>query len=165
MLLLDDPLTNCQDLRLPSLNMTIPKQGDPSLLLGSPSVSRLEGLLSESLRSRIQNVPEPPVDDSTLSVPTHSKIACLFSGGLDCTVICRLADGLLPPTESIDLLNVAFENPRAVASAGGSKVQSPYEICPDRLTGRKSVTELQRICPGRTWRFIGVRFTLRLHPL
>ncbi|KAJ4318393.1 hypothetical protein N0V94_004439 [Neodidymelliopsis sp. IMI 364377] len=82
------------------------------------------------------------------------QVAVLFSGGLDCTVLARLCHDLLPLDESIDLLNVAFENPRI-----HSKLEpgtSPYELCPDRITGRSSHAELEQVCPGRHWRFVEV---------
>ncbi|KAJ4379792.1 hypothetical protein N0V86_004976 [Didymella sp. IMI 355093] len=117
--------------------------------------------LGESLRRsvalRTQHVREAfeashtPTDES----PEHAaKIAVLFSGGLDCTILARLCHDLLPPSEDIDLLNVAFENPRIHGNLGPGT--SPYELCPDRITGRASHAELQQVCPGRRWRFVEV---------
>ncbi|KAF2277333.1 asparagine synthase [Westerdykella ornata] len=88
------------------------------------------------------------------SSETHSRVAILFSGGLDCTILARLSHDLLPATEPIDLLNVAFENPRI-----HSKLEtgvSPYDLCPDRLTGRASYAELVQTCPNRIWRFVEI---------
>lgn len=93
-------------------------------------------------------------------------MAVLFSGGLDCTVLARLCHDLLPRDHPVDLVNVAFENPRVAAHAKKSKDQESfesfdiYEACPDRVTGRKSFAELQAVCPGRAWRFIAVRSSL-----
>ena len=88
-------------------------------------------------------------------------MAILFSGGLDCTLLARLTHDMISHTEPIDLLNVAFENPRI------HKTESaPYEICPDRITARASFAELQLTCPGRKFRLIciNVPFTeSRLH--
>lgn len=42
----------------------------------------------------------------------HSKLAILFSGGLDCSLVAFYATKVLGINEPIDLLNVAFENPR-----------------------------------------------------
>lgn len=92
------------------------------------------------------------------------KIAVLFSGGLDCTMLARLAHDLLPLDEAIDLLNVAFENPRVLAAAKHlsrpdpllTQNPDPYSQCPDRITGQTSHAELQRACLGRTWRFISI---------
>lgn len=87
----------------------------------------------------------------------------LFSGGLDCTILARLVHDLLPKGQSVDLLNVAFENPRVVAAAASiskSSLQSdtarpsPYSLCPDRNSGFSSHEELCRVCPGRIWRFV-----------
>lgn len=38
----------------------------------------------------------------------HAKLAILFSGGIDSSVLAVLADQVLPINEPIDLLNVAF---------------------------------------------------------
>lgn len=83
--------------------------------------------------------------------------------------------------EPIDLLNVAFENPRKIlvkaeGNIGGlpkrerkakltnrldySSINVSYDV-PDRLTGRQEVEELRRLCPGRTWNFVcGASITL-----
>jgi asparagine synthetase B (glutamine-hydrolysing) len=90
---------------------------------------------------------------------SDAKIAVLFSGGLDCTILARLAHDILPINEPVDLLNVAFENPRVAAALGKDKtknVGSLYESCPDRVTGRAGYAELQRVCPDRLWRFVAV---------
>jgi hypothetical protein len=92
---------------------------------------------------------------------------------------------ILPSDQDVDLINVAFENPRVVQAAAKSRTQnasnnktdaaemymngqnmsvddslsrhlSPYENCPDRQTGRKAFKELQDICPACKWRFIAV---------
>lgn len=96
---------------------------------------------------------------------SQPKVAVLFSGGLDCTVLARLCHDILAPEHPIDLVNVAFENPRVAAHAKKSKDQETlasfdiFEACPDRVTGRKSFAELQAVCPGRAWRFVAVSQT------
>ena len=55
----------------------------------------------------------------------------------------------------MDLLNVAFENPRVVQAAV-SNPSSAYALCPDRITGLSSYAEILKICPERTWRFIAI---------
>ena len=121
----------------------------------SPSVALLRHWLSKSLSLRILDVPEPPGLLSSLDI----RVAILFSGGLDCTVLVRLAHELLPPGQGMDLINVAFENPRQVALLA-SRSNPPeggiYEACPDRITGRKAFAELKAACPGRLLRFIAV---------
>jgi hypothetical protein len=97
-----------------------------------------------------------------------------------------MAHDILPADQKIDLINVAFENPRVVKAANNpAKLQngkkevtksrdgradypvsavgnecpgenSLFESCPDRETGRKAFQELQSICPDRSWRFVTV---------
>ncbi|KAJ2995054.1 hypothetical protein NUW58_g1381 [Xylaria curta] len=122
---------------------------------GSPSLQILRCKLIESLKPRVLDVPEPP---NTIS-DVDARIAILFSGGLDCTVLARLAHELVPICQGLDLINVAFENPRQVAIEAGQphlRASDMYEGCPDRATGRKAFAELKYSCPGRYWRFIAV---------
>jgi asparagine synthetase B (glutamine-hydrolysing) len=126
------------------------------LSASSPAVAKIEALLRDSLHLRISNIPAHP--DLEPDFPAAS-LAILFSGGLDCTLLARLSHEILDPTQPIDLLNVAFENPRVhrrPADADPDGPWSPYELCPDRITGRASFAELQAICPGRLWRFIAI---------
>ncbi|KAK3323702.1 asparagine synthase-domain-containing protein [Cercophora scortea] len=135
-------------------NKSLPSITSP-LALGSPSVGMLRQQLVDSLSLRVLGVPRPPSADTT----GNTRVAVLFSGGLDCTVLARLTHELLDPDQAIDLLNVAFENPRVVAQLkkdGHGELTDFYEACPDRMTGRKSHAELQRVCPGRTLRFVAV---------
>ncbi|PWY80653.1 asparagine synthase related protein [Aspergillus heteromorphus CBS 117.55] len=139
---------------IPSMNRTTPEGVPPVLNVETPAVKELEQKLRQSVALRIQNVREPPATPSGSRV----KIAVLFSGGLDCTVLARLAHEILPEGETIDLLNVAFENPRVAAAAAGKEgaAGSVYENCPDRVTGRSAFAELQAVCPGRNWRFVAI---------
>ncbi|KAI1319261.1 asparagine synthase-domain-containing protein [Xylariaceae sp. FL0255] len=136
-------------------NMSEPP-GAACLTTGAPSVLSLRQQLTESLRLRVRNIPRPPMEDDNRD---DTRVAVLFSGGLDCSVLVRLTHELLGDGYGIDLLNVAFENPRVVAQlkkeARGGPV-NPYEVCPDRITGRKSFEDLQRLCPGRRIRFVAV---------
>ncbi|PYH42091.1 asparagine synthetase domain-containing protein [Aspergillus saccharolyticus JOP 1030-1] len=137
------------------MNRDLPeKPTAPPLTTETPIIQALEQKLYQSLALRINNVREPPVS------PTGSrvKVAVLFSGGLDCSLLARLSHEILPGDETIDLLNVAFENPRVAAAAAkqGEATGSVYESCPDRMTGRAAFAELQRVCPGRNWRFVAI---------
>ncbi|KAG4428167.1 hypothetical protein IFR05_016349 [Cadophora sp. M221] len=154
-------------LSLGHFNMCIPTEN--CVLNGqTESVGHLRRHLSESLNLRVQNIPLPPVCDHN----SHVRVAVLFSGGLDCTVLARMVHDLLPADQHIDLINVAFENPRVVqaaknaakpkkTSSKGPKVDeqdvkatppedlstniSPFEMCPDRETGRKAFRELRTV--------------------
>lgn len=135
----------------PLTNLSLP---DPTIA-PSPQTSTVDQLLfrlSASLELRVQNVP----NHASIHLSAESaRVAVLFSGGLDCTLLSRIIHDLLPVDQSIDLLNVAFENPRVMKNHSEPDV-SPYEICPDRRTGRASFAELNRVCPNRKWRFVAV---------
>lgn len=96
------------------------------------AIQALTRELEASLRKRILDVPAPLhlVSKSSTAASLangqqreqqeprrdgHARIAVLFSGGLDCTTLALLADRVLPLEHEIDLINVAFENPRIVA--------------------------------------------------
>jgi asparagine synthetase B (glutamine-hydrolysing) len=138
--------------------MTLPEE-DVMLDFKTPSVDILRHHLTEALKLRILNIPEPPRSPDPQS-DIDIRVAVLFSGGLDCTILARLADQVLPSSQGIDLINVAFQNARdAAANPDGSDIitNRPYEACPDRKTGRKAFAELKAASPLRYWRFIAVR--------
>ncbi|KAI8444133.1 asparagine synthase-domain-containing protein [Phakopsora pachyrhizi] len=100
----------------------------------------------------------------------ESRVAVLFSGGLDCTTLALLAHSHIPPSESIDLLNVAFENTLLISnnnqtkriqkdseksSADNHDSNTTFDV-PDRQTGERSWRELSKLTPGRDWRFVRV---------
>jgi asparagine synthetase B (glutamine-hydrolysing) len=114
-------------------------------------VQELHSRLVESLRLRVLDVPLPPK-----ATPTDARVAVLFSGGLDCTVLARLSHDMIPADQCIDLINVAFENPRIAGQFKNLSREELYEKCPDRMTGRNAFAELSGVCPGRTWRFVAV---------
>ena len=83
-----------------------------------------------------------------------------------------LAYRYIPLSEPIDLLNVAFENPRKLKAKASAKAGTPNTpptaprsasiphdensvyMTPDRETGIEQLEELQRVCPGRIWNFV-----------
>jgi asparagine synthetase B (glutamine-hydrolysing) len=133
--------------------------------------------MNKSLPSTLEEDPKIPTDflevlTSALSIRTRTiphthahlnstandtRLAILFSGGLDCSVMAWLIHTLLPPAEPIDLINVAFENPRTVA-AQKTRPEDVYNVCPDRITGRAGWEELCKLSSPqeRMWRFIEV---------
>ncbi|OAG10006.1 asparagine synthetase domain-containing protein 1 [Paraphaeosphaeria sporulosa] len=138
----------------PRMNHTIPTSGfgvRPTL----QTVNQLQASLNSSLTLRVQHVREArDLAQGGHQSLDEARVAILFSGGLDCALLARLAHEFIPLEQGIDLLNVAFENPRVHNKLEPN--ESPYELCPDRITGRASHAELIRVCPGRTWRFVEV---------
>lgn len=147
-----------------------PPMADPAAVLMS--------LLSDSVRRRVQGI------HPTRQPTGAARVAVLYSGGLDCSVLAALAARYVPGDEPIDLINVAFENPRAVAAARRSgdvddASAFPHDMyaVPDRVTARAGHAELERVCPSRVWRLIEVNvpyaeyeahvphMTALLHPL
>jgi asparagine synthetase B (glutamine-hydrolysing) len=117
-------------------------------------VQRLDASLRRSLELRTQHVREA-LSPELLDVGSiNARVAVLFSGGLDCSILARICHDLLPLSETVDLLNVAFENPRIHSNLEPGA--SPYELCPDRITGRSTYEELCEVCPGRRWQFVEV---------
>ena len=96
------------------------------------NLDALEHALEASVRTRVQNQPrvckrccvlrnkihDIKCDDG------HSRVGLLFSGGLDSAVLAALVDRVLPPEQSIDLVNVAFQT-----TSNGQ-----FDDVPDRLT-------------------------------
>ncbi|KAJ3990490.1 asparagine synthase-domain-containing protein [Lentinula detonsa] len=139
-------------------------------------VERLISQLDHSVMLQVRDIPQD------LSLKGQSRVAVLFSGGIDSTVLTLLADRHLPRDEPIDLLNVAFENPRKIklqkegninpnkkkskhktfeSRNGSNDVDSDTSILsdymvPDRVTGLQEVEELRRLCPERVWNFVEI---------
>ena len=147
-------------LSLTPLNRNVEHADTRRLNPQSNSVMQLDAHLRSSLKLRIQTIPS---HDSEALLDGMTNVAILFSGGVDCSVIARITHDVLPKNLGIDLLNVAFENPRSVAAAKASAkdksdlfVDNPYARCPDRITGLSSYAELIRTCPNRSWRFVSI---------
>ncbi|EKM60904.1 uncharacterized protein PHACADRAFT_84456 [Phanerochaete carnosa HHB-10118-sp] len=156
---------------LAPVNRTIPDNPPVSGDLDKPSeqlavaADLLLGHLDESVRLRTDSEDQG-----------KARIAVLFSGGIDSTVLAFLADRHVDRDEPIDLLNVAFENPRKIlvqteGNIGGlpkrekkqrlkdridySTIDVTYNV-PDRGTGLQELEELRRLCPHRTWNLVEV---------
>ncbi|KAI9512621.1 asparagine synthase-domain-containing protein [Russula earlei] len=151
-------------------------------------LSAMEDLISHLDRSvalRVSNIPRrsgesPSIDNMRPVSSVSARIAVFFSGGIDSTVCAFLADRHIPPDEPIDLLNVAFENPRKIriqvdGNVGGIKKKKlkslpdiwsaegqasgrygPNYLVPDRSAGLSELEELRRLCPGRQWNFVEI---------
>ncbi|KAG7099435.1 hypothetical protein E1B28_001286 [Marasmius oreades] len=144
--------------RMPSLD-TIPEW------LATP-VNQLILQLDRSVYLRVRDIPR-------IRPSKDARVAALFSGGIDSTILTLLAHRHIPLDEPIDLLNVAFENPWKIklkpeGNIGGlskrekkkrtlqndTESQEASYMVPDRVTGLQELVELRRLCPGRRWNFV-----------
>lgn len=83
-----------------------------SITTNTTVIDNFYDMLTEAVRIRICNI---PTLFSTISpTSTMPRLGILFSGGLDCMVLAALAHAHVPLYEPIDLLTVAFENPRVI---------------------------------------------------
>lgn len=137
------------------------------------AVDNLIDHLDNSVMLRVRNIPR-----RASSEKGRAQVAVLFSGGIDSTMLAFLAHRHVPLDEPIDLLNVAFQNPRKIqvqtdgnigaipkrekkrqlkaAETNGVLKESTSYMVPDRVTGLQEVEEFKRTCPGRTWNFVEV---------
>ncbi|EDS32038.1 asparagine synthetase [Culex quinquefasciatus] len=119
-------------------------------------------LLEQSVRERVVNTPLFCRKCLPLREPCpHPRLGILFSGGIDCTIIALLADRFVPESTPIDLLNVAFEKIfRPNGKKHPSTIPPPIDWnVPDRVTGRSTLQELQRLRPNRHWNFVEINIT------
>ncbi|KAF8527851.1 asparagine synthase-domain-containing protein [Hysterangium stoloniferum] len=136
----------------------------------STAVVQFIAVLDTSIRNQVKNIPRPAIQGA--------RVAVLYSGGIDSTMVAFLANRHIPMDEPIDLLNVAFENPRKVLlKAGGGDGKKKNKIkknawqatsefspgdkegvynVPDRLSGLEELEELRTLCPGRQWNFVEI---------
>ncbi|WVQ62654.1 uncharacterized protein L199_000801 [Kwoniella botswanensis] len=139
--------------RISPINTALPPpelpQQNPEIIAEVPEF--IEQLIS-SVRRRVENIPEPDKG--------NSRVAVLFSGGIDCTFLAYLLHLCLPPDDPIDLINVAFspapKPPNPYDQGKGKEPVSPSYDVPDRLSGRDAVAELREVCGDREWRFVEI---------
>ncbi|TFK40956.1 asparagine synthase-domain-containing protein [Crucibulum laeve] len=133
-------------------------------------VEELVFQLDRSVKLRVSDIPRN-------GASSEARVAILFSGGIDSTILTFLAHKHIPMDEPIDLLNVAFENPRKIQiqkeghidnlpkrqkrqrariSENVSQEFDTSYMVPDRVTGLQELEELKRLCPGRVWNFVEV---------
>lgn len=111
-------------------------------------------MLTVATRKRVLDLRAFPHSSHHQQDDAKARVGVLFSGGLDCATLALLASHILPEQEPIDLLNVAFENPRTQAKEG----QDVYEV-PDRITARSTYSDLCRLQPQRRWNLVFVNVT------
>jgi len=153
----------------------------------SSAVEDLICHLDRSVALRVRNIPprtakSPTIDNAHPAPPVSARVAVLFSGGIDSTTCAYLANRHIPPDEPIDLLNIAFENPRKIrvqmdGNVGGMNKKKkklnalhdvasmqgqasgrydPNYLVPDRSAGLSELEELRKLCPNRQWNFVEI---------
>ncbi|KAI6031922.1 asparagine synthase-domain-containing protein [Pisolithus microcarpus] len=132
----------------------------------SDAVDELISQLDRSVMLRVRDIPVQFGQEG------KARVAVLFSGGIDSTMLAFLAHRHVPRDEAIDLINVAFENPRKIQDMLPKRERKKYRkageimkvagggtasyLVPDRVTGLEEVDELRKLCPGRTWNLVEV---------
>jgi asparagine synthetase B (glutamine-hydrolysing) len=161
--------------RMPRIPHTL---GSLSLSFSTIHIQAAETLLqhlSTAVRRRVINL------SSLVSTPS-SRVAVLFSGGLDSVILAALSHFHIPIEETIDLINVSFvstltdENVETHSShsvLGHNKIRKdqhnfardteeihqktdghdPFES-PDRIAAIQSFHELSQLWPQRTYRLL-----------
>ncbi|XP_063615038.1 asparagine synthetase domain-containing protein 1-like [Penaeus indicus] len=132
-------------------------------------IDRLLEVLKTSIQRRVDMCPQKCQRcTNTQDKCSHSRIAVLFSGGLDSAMIALLLDSCIPSSESVDLLNVAFEQripqrqdkkKNQLNCASNGIIPSRDYNVPDRLSGRSCWQQLTEIRPGRRWNFVEIDVT------
>lgn len=95
-------------------------------------------LIIEQLYERLLNAVRKRVSTIFPLKSPHdtSKLAILFSGGIDCTLLAGFCGEILEENTTVDLLNVSFSNPRAKLS---------YDETPDRVLAIKNANLLNEV--------------------
>jgi len=99
------------------------------------SALHLLNVLDKAVRIRVNFIPEAKIASES------ARIAILFSGGLDCTVLAALASRHVAKHEPIDLLNVCF---------------SKDHRSPDRIQAIESVKQLREVYRDREWNLVHI---------
>ncbi|XP_064117520.1 asparagine synthetase domain-containing protein 1-like [Macrobrachium nipponense] len=137
-------------------------------------IDNLLNVLCYSVQRRVDKCPQRCKNCTRSMECNHSKIAVLFSGGVDSAMIALILDTCVDVGESIDLLNVAFaqkhsangneKNTKANTKIKDSKLETRHDTpldydVPDRITGRECWRQLQGIRPNRKWNFVEINVT------
>lgn len=134
----------------PPINMSLESVGAEKMDL---YVEKFYDILKQALYVRIASIPLTLVD--------QPRLAVLYSGGLDSSVLARIVHEILPVDEPVDLLNVAFENYRVSSEQKKNDfmnldLNNIYN-CPDRITAINAYKELCEVTGNkRPWRFVQV---------
>ncbi|CAO1637030.1 unnamed protein product [Parajaminaea phylloscopi] len=136
---------------------------EPTPQQRSEALDAVRAQLCESISRRANMIQGETLRcaSAVASSQSQARVAILFSGGLDSTLLAQLAHLTMPADATIELINVAFENPRVLAAAGATKISArtskegdPSDArfnTPDRLLSHQSLAQLRKLSPGRIW--------------
>ncbi|TIB04048.1 hypothetical protein E3P96_01728 [Wallemia ichthyophaga] len=113
-------------------------------------IDEFHHILTQAVDKRVRCI---PTHNKTTSNIKECKLAVLFSGGIDCTMVAHLASKLLPISEPIELINVAF------CATPNASLETVREVCsraPDRQTALEAVGELEKLHSDREFRLVNV---------
>ncbi|KAB5593823.1 Asparagine synthase domain containing protein [Ceratobasidium theobromae] len=125
-----------------ALNREIPL--NPLCATSAEQIKTFIFKLNESVESRVSNIPKNTFCSNSNNRPV-ARLGILFSGGIDCSVLAYLANRHIPPDEPIDLLNVAFENPRTL----GAQKNAIQEARAQRKRSKRERKEVSQEAPLR----------------
>ena len=115
------------------------------------NLDQFEAILLQAVGERIEAQPQTCKNCCLQTKEcSHCKLAILFSGGLDSSVLALLAAKYYESKNenvTIDLINVAFQQP-----------DNGYEV-PDRITALQAYTELKTVCPSIHFNLLLVNVT------
>ncbi|KAI6136811.1 asparagine synthase-domain-containing protein [Pisolithus sp. B1] len=161
----------CTRLKISRVNTAHPLEDTPLLdpfecepfpKAWSDAVDELISHLNQSVMLRVRDIPVHFGQEG------KARVAVLFSGGIDSTMLAFLAHRHVPEDEAIDLINVAFENPRKIhvrLRRERKKYRKAGEIMkvtdegttlylvPDRVTGLEEVERIAETVPGENVEF------------
>ncbi|XP_054731426.1 asparagine synthetase domain-containing protein CG17486 [Anastrepha obliqua] len=109
-------------------------------------------LLEKSVKNRVRHTTPYCMDCiHNGSNCNHAKIAILFSGGIDCSILAALSNKYVNENDPIDLINVAFEKL-------GASGEVNWDV-PDRFSAKASLLELKNLYPQRMWNYVEVNIS------
>lgn len=144
---------------------------EPTQVERSSALDSIKQALFESISARVNFVHGETFrreSEQAWQSSSTAMVAVLFSGGLDSTLLAYMAHLVISDNRPIELINVAFENPRVLVAAETTKTRgggpnndaiaesSDRFDTPDRILSRKSLARLRNLSPNRAWQSVEI---------